>query len=255
MAWWLVLGTLTLAGLPTGKDLAAVCLPSERSELTAQDGSQTEDWGGTGQVQVRISKKFMEQRDEQLAQATAVFTRINKLFADVDTATDRKTRAELKLQFEEFADKPLDEAKEAMLQAVELERKRLQMVDKALRKSAQHKAEIPMADPGVVQNLLLEIDSGAPRERVETHINAYASLLRGMAAFLGNDLVLAMKQMELATRTLPELALAHQYLGSFYFLARAPKKALSEWREALRLDPTNTALEQAIAETEDTLPE
>ena len=51
---------------------------------------------------------------------------------------------------------------------------------------------------------------------------------------------------------LKEHVAAYQ-VEDFYFLARAPQKALSEWEKALRLDPDNEELKSVVSETKNFL--
>ena len=253
MSTLLLTAALLAANLPTGDALAALCLPAAAADSAARDGSKTPDWGGAGQIQIQIARGFSTQRDEQLTRASGIFARLNRVLDDVSQAPEGEGRQRVRDEVTAAGGQPLDEAQDALLQAVELERKRLQLVDKAVRKAAQHKAEVPGADAATVQALLLELESGAVHERVRQRIGGYRYLLRGLAAFLDNDLVAAMRHMELATRTVPDVAIAHQYLGSFYFLARNPRKAVGEWEAALKLDPSNKELERAIQDTKNTL--
>jgi len=231
-----------------------VAVPLERApELIAfiepgrpqpKDGSTSADWEGPGKAQMRLSREALERRNEQLSEVDMVTKAfLQRVRTFYDSPGDQPT-TEVREQLVQ-AQKLLDEARETLLAAVDEEQKRLGWVQRAVRESGDL---IPNVDPKLVDRRLESITSGKLKATVEARIGAYRSLAIGIVAFIDGETLVALERMREAVRDDPDLALAHAYLGSLYYVFQQPKLALAAWKRAADLDPQNRAVKQAIHE-------
>jgi len=209
-----------------------------------KDGSTSADWEGPGKAQMRLSREALERRNEQLSEADMVTKAfLQRVRTFYDSPGDQPT-TEVREQLVQ-AQKLLDEARETLLAAVEEEQKRLGWVQRAVRESGDL---IPNVDPKLVDRRLESITAGKLKATVEARIRAYRSLATGIVAFIDGETLVALERMREAVRDDPDLALAHAYLGSLYYVFQQPKLALAAWKRAADLDPQNRAVKQAIHE-------
>ena len=216
----------------------------EPGRAQPKDGSTTADWEGPGKAQMRLSREALERRNEQLSEADMVTKAfLQRVRTFYDSPGDQPT-TEVREQLVQ-AQKLLDEARETLLAAVDEEQKRLGWVQRAVRESGDL---IPNVDPKLVDRRLESITAGKLKATVEARIRAYRSLATGIVAFIDGETLVALERMREAVRDDPDLALAHAYLGSLYYVFQQPKLALAAWKRAADLDPQNRAVKQAIHE-------
>ncbi|MBI5478927.1 MAG: tetratricopeptide repeat protein [Deltaproteobacteria bacterium] len=251
MGWLVYLVAGFFAAAVPGPGLWPVVFPMlPPAGAAPQDGSQTGDFEGPGQAQMRLAGHLLKARNQEVARAEAAIAALMPVVRAVAAAEKEKDKAGLREALGKLGGKPLDEAQAALLEAVSLEGRRLRMVRKAVEVAAAARKSVPGVDPRLVAALDEHVKSGRAGERAETRFRAYRYLASGLVAFLDDDPPTAVARMKAATDAGPDLAPAWVYLGSFYFLVQKVELAVEAWKKALALDPSNEAVRRAIKDYE-----
>lgn len=144
----------------------------------------------------------------------------------------------------------LEQGRMAYLAAADHERRRLAWVVKVVRDAEANEEENPL--PGVDLGLLTArqtaVRDGRVRTAIDARIRGYRGLLMGIVAWVDGDTFLSLNQLKLAVEGVPDLPLAHLYLGYLHYILENLKPALAEWGKALELDPTNETIKKLIAD-------
>lgn len=246
LALSLALGAAAPAWLPEPPDVAAFIYPGRSPAVAVRDGSMVTEWEGPGQPQFRLSLPFLRRRNEELGNAEMMFQSLMQAVKSFYNATDAQPPPAVRQQLARMASGSLDEARTALLEAVEMEQKRLTMLHKAVQLAAEGDA-VPVAiDRELLERRAKAISGGQVAEAVEARVRAHRNLALGLVAYIDGDPLGALEKMKAASRDGPELAMVHVYLGSLYYLFQQVDPALAEWKKALDLDPSNETVRQAI---------
>ncbi len=242
----LAFGSAAPAWLPEPPDVAAFLYPGRSPGLAVRDGSTATEWEGPGQPQFRLSLPFLRRRNEELGNAEMMFQSLMQAVKAFHNAAGDQPPPAVRQQLTRMAGASLDEARAALLVAVEMEQKRLTMLNKALQLAAEEDAAPATLDRDLLERRVKGIAGGQVAEAVEARVRAHRSLALGLVAYIDGDPLGALEKMKAASRDGPELAMAHVYLGSLYYLFQQVDPALAEWKKALDLDPSNESVRQAI---------
>jgi hypothetical protein len=224
---------------PAGDDGLAFLY--DRRELDS-DGSKPAEWDVPGGAQLRMSLAFLEER--------------NRLFAEADTA-GRELLAVVTRFYKSPQERPvrevrddllkmgraLEPVREALRGAIDQEQKRVQWLQKGIQAAG---GPVGGLDPELLKRRAAAIASGKANEAIEARVRGHQALISGLVAYIDGDPLTALEKMKGATRDAPDIALAHAYLGSLYYLFNQPALALTEWRRTLELDPTDQSVRQAL---------
>jgi hypothetical protein len=213
----------------------------DRRELDS-DGSKPAEWDVPGGAQLRMSLAFLEER--------------NRLFAEADTAgrdllavVTRFYKSPQERPVREVRDdllkmgRALEPVREALRGAIDQEQKRVQWLQKGIQAAG---GPVGGLDPELLKRRATAIASGKANEAIEARVRGHQALISGLVAYIDGDPLTALEKMKGATRDAPDIALAHAYLGSLYYLFNQPALALTEWRRTLELDPTDQSVRQAL---------
>lgn len=245
---WIVLAGVTTGTLPGAEQMRTSLFhyPSEAGEVAPVGEAST--WEGPGKVQIKFSFTYRDRRDAALVLVELRLAGLSRL---IDAASAARPGVERRLagsNLEAFAQEPIVEIEANLLEAVKWEGKRLRMLHRATQNAKKKEQTIPDLPLTLLEDAMVLEKTGKQGERAKLQAQGYRNVALGYARFLADDLVGAMKKMEAATQALPSVALPHVLMGSFYFLARGQEPALTEWRLALEIDPTNTELQAIIDE-------
>lgn len=246
LALILALGAGAPAWLPEPPDVASFLYPGRSPGVAVRDGSTATEWDGPGQPQFRLSLPFLRRRNEELGNAEMMFQSLMQAVKAFYDATGDQTPTAVRQQLTRMAGPSLDEARGALLEAVELEHKRLIMLRKAVQLAAEQDAAPSTLDRDLIERRTKAIVAGQLVEAVEARVRAHRNLALGLVAYIDGDQLGALEKMKAASRDGPEIVMAHVYLGSLYYLFQQVDPALAEWKKALDIDPSNEAVRQAI---------
>jgi tetratricopeptide (TPR) repeat protein len=214
----------------------------------SRDGGVKLPWDGPGAAQLKLSWDALDRRNEQLAMgdmmARAVMDSVRMFF---DTAGGSDPDA-MRAKLVSLTGAPMEEAKASYLAAIGWEERRLFFVSRAAAQAAAEQVTIPGVDAGLVSRRLHAIRSGAVRKALSAQLDGYTDLALGLVAYSDGDSFRALEKVRGAVAALPELAVAHAFLGSMYFLFDQKDAAVKAWRRAYALDPTNESVREALQE-------
>ncbi|BDG08074.1 hypothetical protein [Anaeromyxobacter paludicola] len=210
-----------------------------------RDGSAPLEWQaeGAGQAQLRLSLGLLKERNEAISNAEMLTQALMQTVRAFFEGGGEK--AQVRQRLVRLAGPSLDEVRESLLTAVQLEQKRITWVQRALD-LADTEQPLQGVDRDLVGRRAAALQAGKGAELVEQRVRGYRSLASGLVAYIDGDALSALEKMKAATRDTPEVSLAHAYLGSLYYLFQQPAYAAAEWRKALELDPRNTAVAAAL---------
>lgn len=218
-------------------------------ESTAsRDGGVKLPWEGPGGVQLRLSWDALDKRNEQLATGDMMarsLVETVRMFYENDGGLDPDG---MRTKLLALTGAPMDEARDAYLDAVSWEERRLFFVEKAVAEAERAGELLPGVDPALVARRAQAIRSGAVKKALAAKVDAYRDLANGLVAYLDGDNFRALERVRKAAGALPEFAVAHAFLGSMYFLFDQKEAAVTAWRRSYELDPTNEAVKQALLE-------
>lgn len=242
----LALGAAAPAWLPDPPDVAAFLYPGRSLGVAVRDGSTATEWEGPGQPQFRLSLPFLRRRNEELGNAEMMFQSLMQAVRSFYNASDAQAPPAVRQQLTRMAGASLDEARGALLEAVEMEHKRLTMLRKAVQLATEADAAPTALDGDLLERRTKAIAGGQVAETLEARVRAHRNLALGLVAYIDGDPLGALEKMKAASRDGPEIAMVHVYLGSLYYLFQQVDPALAEWKKALDLDPSNETVRQAI---------
>ncbi len=214
----------------------------------AKDGGVKLPWEGPGGSQLKLSWDALDKRNEQLAMGDMMarsLVEAVRMFYESDGGIDP---AGMRAKLANLVGSPMEEARTSYLDAVTWEERRLFFVDKAVHEADKDGVAIPGVDPGLVARRMAGIRSGAVKKRLAAQVDGYRDLALGLVAYLDGDNFGALQKVRTAASALPDFAVAHAFLGSLYFLFDQKDAAVRSWRRAYELDPTNTAVRDALME-------
>ncbi len=218
-------------------------------ESTAsRDGGVKLPWEGAGGVQLRLSWDALDKRNEQLAMGDMMarsLVETVRMFYENDGGLDPDG---MRTKLLALTGAPMDEARDAYLDAVSWEERRLFFVEKAVAEAEKAGEILPGVDPALVARRAQAIRSGAVKKALAAKVDGYRDLANGLVAYLDGDNFRALERVRKAAGALPEFAVAHAFLGSMYFLFDQKEAAVTAWRRSYELDPTNEAVKQALLE-------
>jgi len=218
-------------------------------ESTAsRDGGVKLPWEGPGGPQLRLSWDALDKRNESLAMGDMMARSIVeavRMYYDNDGGLDPEG---MRAKLAALTGGPMDEAREAYLEAVVWEERRLFFVERAIAQSDAEGVLIPGVDPGLVARRARAIRSGAVKKALGAKVDGYRDLALGLVAYLDGDNFRALERVRNAAAALPDFAVAHAFLGSMYFLFDQKEAAVTAWRRSYELDPSNEAVKQALLE-------
>ncbi len=227
---------------PTPESLAKLCL-SENEAI--EDRTLTDAWAGAGKTQLKIAHSFADRRDALFKKITSILTRLAALVDTVGKAEDLATKETISTELVKLADE-LKTAEKELADVIHKESIRIKMLEAAARQAQRTNAELPGLNLALLEKRREKIKTEEFKKNARNCVHGFSDFALGLAAFLKSDFVNALKHMEASTTAIPGFSKAHEYLGSFYYMARSPLKALSEWEKALRLDPGNKELMRTV---------
>ncbi len=226
-----VMGFLSLTQSTAGKD-GAVKLP----------------WEGPGGGQLKLSWDALDKRNEQLSMGDMMarsLVEAVRMFYESDGGLDPSG---MRAKLANLVGAPMEEARTAYLDAITWEERRLFFVEKAVQMADKEGVVIPGVEPGLVARRLAAIRDGTVKKRLAGQIDGYRDLALGLVCYLDGDTFGALQKVRAAANALPDFAVAHAFLGSLLFLFDQKDAAVLAWKRAYELDPTNTAVRDALME-------
>ncbi len=214
----------------------------------SRDGGVKLPWEGPGGAQLKLSWDALDKRNEQLAMGDMMarsLVEAVRMFYESEGGLDPSG---MRGKLANLVGSPMEEARTAYLDAVTWEERRLFFVEKAIQQADSEKAAIPGVDPDLVARRTAAIRSGIVKKALEKQIDGYRDLANGLVAYLDGDNFGALQKVRSSAAALPDFAVAHAFLGSLYFLFDQKDQAVRSWRRAYELDPTNTAVRDALME-------
>ena len=214
----------------------------------SRDGGVKLPWDGPGGAQLKLSWDALDKRNEQLAMGDMMarsLVEAVRMFYDSGGGIDPQA---MRGKLANLTGAPMEDARSSYLDAVTWEERRLFFVEKAIQQADLEKAVIPGVDPDLIARRLAGIRNGAVKQALLKQIDAYRDLALGLVNYLDGDNFGALQKVRSSAAALPDFAVAHAFLGSLYFLFDQKDAAVRAWRRAYELDPTNTAVRDALLE-------
>jgi len=244
VALFLIL-SLQGGGVGPGNELDRVLFPA-----SADKGTIAGDWDGPGAKDLAAAKECLVMRDKRVKTAQIYIDRLLQAVEEARFAKTDGSKNELRAKILALGKDEVDKARAELLAALEQEKKRLELLAAASTAAAAVKAKIPKLERKAIAKLAGEIAQGKRRAIVDTRIEVYRNISRALGDYLTGDLIGSIDSMRLAERDAPEITIVHVYLGSFYYLVSQPERAMAQWKIALKLDPDNVELREAVRGTE-----
>lgn len=233
---------------PAEADVEVMGFLSLTQGTNARDGGVKLPWDGPGGAQLKLSWDALDRRNEQLMVGDMMarsLVDVVRTFYDTEGGLNPEL---MKAQLKKLVGGPMEEARTAYLDAVTWEERRLFFVERAATEAEAQGSPIPGVERALVQRRLEAIRNGAVKKALATKLDGYRDLAVGLVNYLDGDNFGALERVRGAAQALPDFAVAHAFLGSIYFLFDQKEPAVTAWRRALDLDPTNKAVADALKE-------
>jgi tetratricopeptide (TPR) repeat protein len=233
---------------PDAIDAEVMGFMSLTQSTAGKDGGVKLPWDGPGGLQLKNAWEALDKRNEQLAMGDMMARSLIeavRMFYDSEGGLDPSG---MRAKLSNLVGSPMEEARTAYLDAVSWEERRLTWVERAVRAAEKEGVAIPGVDSGLVSRRLAAIHDGTVKKQAASQIDGYRDLALGLVAYLDGDNFGALQKVRNAANALPDVAVAHAFLGSLYFLFDQKDAAIRSWRRAYDLDPTNTAVRDALME-------
>jgi tetratricopeptide (TPR) repeat protein len=214
----------------------------------SRDGGVKLPWDGPGGSQLKLSWDALDRRNEMLATGDMMARALRETVRQFYETEGGLNPEGMKAKLRSMVAGPMEEARQSYLDAITWEDRRLFFVEKALAQADAAGVALPGVDGTLVARRARAIRSGAAKKALEVQMNGYRDLALGLVAYLDGDNFGALERVRAATQALPDFAVAHAFLGSIYFLFDQKDAALTAWRRAYELDPTNQAVADALKE-------
>jgi len=242
-----VAASVCIAGAAQDKDLAPIYCPAKAQSKTPRlDGSKLtgDDLPtGFGKTRLRIAERYLARRDENLAAAAGIIAELEEIMAEVETTEEPEA---VKKKLEVLATTSLPQAETDLLEAIDLEQKRLLLMTKALEAAFKDRRKLDGVDSALVEKLLARHESGDVEKAAKQYIAGLRLVARGLIDYIDKDMVAAIAKMENATKECPDRAVAFLYLGSFSYIVDQLDTAVTAWRRVLELEPDNKDVRAAL---------
>lgn len=233
------------AGPPAADVVAFLWTPGSTA---ARDGASITVATGPGAAQLKISGDALARRDEHLELAGILTTSIMGVVRAFYEAEGSLPPDQIRAKLASLAEGPIDEAQAAWLEAVDCERRRLFFVSRAVAEASADGVPLPGVDADLVERRARAIQAGALVTAVQERADGYRSLALSIVAWLDGDRFGALRRMQTAAERMPDVAITHALLGSFYLVFDQREPAVLAWRRALALDPRDAAVRDALRE-------
>lgn len=236
------------APVETGPGADVMGFLSLTQSTASRDGGVKLPWEGPGGAQLKLSWDALDKRNEQLALGDMMarsLVEAVRMFYDTAGGVDPQA---MRGKLQNLTGAPMEDARTSYLDAVTWEERRLFFVEKAIRQADAERTAIPGVDPDLVTRRIAAIRSGAVKQVLQKQIDGYRDLALGLVNYLDGDNFGALQKVRSSAAALPDFAVAHAFLGSLYFLFDQKDAAVRSWRRAYDLDPTNTAVRDALME-------
>ncbi len=244
-----------LAKEPKPEELKADSVDSEvmgflslTQSTAGKDGAVKLPWDGPGGSQLKLSWDALDKRNEQLAMGDMMarsLVEAVRMFYESGGGIDPSS---MRSKLVNLMGSPMEEARTAYLDAVTWEERRLFFIEKAVQEADKEGVAIPGVEPGLVKRRLAAIRDGSVKKRLGAQVDGYRDLAQGLVSYLDADTFGALQKVKASAAVLPDFAVAHAFLGSLLFLFDQKDAAVRSWRRAYDLDPTNTAVRDALME-------
>jgi hypothetical protein len=213
----------------------------------SRDGAVKLPWDGPGAGPLRLSWDALDKRNEQLQTGDMMarsLVQVVRNFFETEGGVDPDA---MRARLVNMIGSPTEEARTAYLDAISWEERRLFFVQRAVAQAdTEGGVVIPGIDPALVTRRLAAIRAGAVKKALLSQVDGYRDLAVGLIAYVDGDTFGALQRVRSAAGAVPDLAIAHAFLGSLYFLFDQKDAAVVAWRRANELDPTNEAVKQAL---------
>jgi hypothetical protein len=236
------------APAPDPADADVMGFLSLTQSTAARDGGVKLPWDGPGGAQLKLSWDALDRRNEALMVGDMMARSLMDLvrtFYDTEGGLNPET---MKVQLKKLVGGPMEEARSSYLEAVTFEERRLFFVERAAADAEVQGSPIPGIDHVLVVRRLEAIRTGAVKKALAAKLDGYRDLAIGLVNYLDGDNFGALERVRNAAQALPDVAVAHAFLGSIYFLFDQKEPAVAAWRRALDLDPNNKAVADALKE-------
>jgi len=243
----LIVAGLCIAGTPADPDLSPMYCPARANAKTPpKDGrvlTPDDPPKGVADTKLRILVKLSARRDEYVESAGAHFAELEALLRTVESSEDS---AALKKKLQTMSGDPLDDARDTLIKAVQIEKRRLVLLDKLAEEAFKAIVRLPGTDRKLVERLLEKYRDGDVDHLVESYTAGLRLVAEGVIEYLDEDLVAAVAKLKAATTECPDLAVAFLYLGSFSYILKQETAAIEAWRRVLELEPGNKVVRDTL---------
>ena len=202
------------AAAPDPADADVMGFLSLTQSTAARDGGVKLPWDGPGGAQLKLSWDALDRRNESLMVGDMMARSLMDLvrtFYDTEGGLNPET---MKVQLKKLVGGPMEEARSSYLEAVTWEERRLFFVERAAADAEAQGSPIPGVDHVLVVRRLEAIRNGAVKKALAAKLDGYRDLAIGLVNYLDGDNFGALERVRNAAQALPDIAVAHAFLGS-----------------------------------------
>ncbi len=225
--------------------------PADSAPVPAQEPAAARSYkkgdSSLSSVPYRAAVAFEEKAAENRKQAAALVDKQLKGLRDVGSwHINSSNAAQLKSALSKLEQHraKVEEAGKLYTEAYGYERSALRMRAKAAQVEELETGKPADLEP--IQARIKLLESGAPQAEALAGLTGIRLLVDALAQYIKGDLAQALVLTAKAIEANAQLALAHVYRGSFFYLTQNKEQAVEAWSRALELDPQDADLRQAL---------